>query len=264
MPKHTIFTHRQESFRDSIVFRTHDKFGDILVTDRFPYRSLSFDSIYEQSCIDLIKPLELVHEYTHAMMLVLAFVRPKHATILGLGGGCLLRSLNSIFPKCDLHAVELRQRVYEAASEFFGLPDSKNITITISDAEQWLKNADDKSTDIVFADMFNAYSMNPFQIHMNFIHQCHRVLSKKGWLVVNYHERPDPSFLKLLSGFFPDVFIYKTTTTTNNIIFASKGNIDSLQPFKLTILGLEKKLGNRSINFFNRLIKLPTNESDII
>lgn len=264
MPKHHVFTHSRESLRDAVVFRTKDSFGDILVIDKFPFRSLTFDSFYEQSNIDLRRPNELVHEYTHAMILVLAFIRPKHATILGLGGGCLLRSLNDILPKCKLHAIELRQRVYDVAAEFFGLPSSKNITITISDAEQWLNNAADMSTNIVFADMFNAYSMNPFQMQLNFINQCNRVLSKEGWLVINYHEIIDfnTSFFKLLNSVFSDVFVYKTTTTNNNIIFASKRDTDSLHHFSLAILRLEKKLGNRTINFFNRLIKLTTNDYD--
>ena len=204
----------------------------------------------------------MVHEYTHAMMLVLAFIRPQHAIFLGLGGGCLLRSLNNILPKCKLHAIELRQRVYEVAAEFFGLPSGNNITITISDAEQWLNNAAEMSTNIIFADMFNAYSMNPFQMQLNFINQCNRVLSKKGWLVINYHEVPDfnTSFFKLLNSIFSNVFIYKTITTNNNVIFASNGETDSLHHFDLAILRLEKKLGSRTINFFNRLSKLTIND----
>lgn len=262
LSNHTVFTSKWNALGDSIVYRTSDEFGDILVVDRLPYRSLTFNSIFDQSSMDLRKPNSLIHEYTYAMMLVLAFIKPVHATILGLGGGCLLRSLHEIFPKCKLHAVELRQRVYEVALEYFGIPEGENITITTADAEQWLKTAEDASTNIIFSDMFAAYSMNPFQMQNQFVNQCHRVLNKKGWLVINYHEILDlnSSFFELLGNLFPSVFIYNTLTSHNKVVFASKDNIDSLHRFDLAILALEKKLGSKSINFFNRLTKLNSKE----
>ena len=258
LTNYTRVTPDRDRFGDPIVYRTSDEFGDILVIERESFRSLTFDSIFDQSSVDLKKPNRLVHEYTHAMMLVNAFVRPRHATILGLGGGCLLRSLHSIWPKCSLHAVELRQRVYEVASEYFGVPESQKITVSIADAEQHIMNADDASTTIIFADMFTAYCMNPFQMQQHFINQCYRVLSKKGWLVINYHEIPDlnNSFFKFVCSIFTDVFVYKTVIGNNNIIFASKDRVDALPQYEVAVAALEKKLGNKSLNFFNRLTRL--------
>ena len=247
-----------DRFGDPIVYRTEDEYGDILVIDREHYRSLTFDSIYDQSCVDLRHPDTLIHEYTHAMMLATAFMKPRHVTILGLGGGCLLRSLHGLFPLCELHAVELRQRVYEVAAEYFGLPVHKKIIIHISDADHHLNNANDASTDIIFADMFTAYCMNPSQMQEDFITQCVRVLSKKGWLVINYHDIPDlnTSFFKFLCSVFSDVFVYKTVIGNNNILFASKDRVDALQLYEVAVGALEKKLGNKSLNFFNRLTRL--------
>ena len=264
MPNNKIFTSNRDLFGDPIIYRTRDDYGDILVIDRSPYRSLTFDSIYDQSSMNLRKPSILVHEYTHAMMLVMAFIKPHHATILGLGGGCLLRSIHDIFPKCAVIAVELRQRVYDVASEFFGVPTNKNITVAISDADQWLHNADDSCTNVIFSDMFTAYSMEPLQVENNFISQSHRVLNKKGWLVINYHDIPDLNtpFFHLLCDVFSEVFVYKTAIGNNNIVFASKDNVDSLHYFDSAVLALEKRLGNKSINFFNRLTRLnPYNKS---
>lgn len=245
-------------FGDPIIYQTCDEFGDILVIDRAPYRDLTFDSTYDQSSLDLRNPNSLVHEYTHAMMLVTSFIKPRHVTLLGLGGGCLLRSLYNVFPQCQLHAVELRQRVYEVASEFFGIPVSKKITVTISDAELYLNKADDASTDIIFADMFSAYCMNPLQMQEDFITQCVRVLNKKGWLVINYHDIPDlnTSFFKFLCSIFADVFVYKTVIGNNNILFASKERVDTIYQYETAVGVLEKKLGTKSLNFFNRLTRL--------
>ena len=232
MLKHTQTTSNRDRFGDLIVYRTHDAFGDILVLDRELLRSLTFDSIFDQSTMDLRKPNRLVHEYTHAMMLVTAFVKPRHVTILGLGGGCLLRSMNTIWPQCKVHAVELRQRVFEVALEYFGLPVNEKITLSIADAEHYLMHTKDASTMIIFADMFTAYCMNPFQMQQNFINQCYRVLNKKGWLVINYHEinELNTPFFNFMCSIFSDVFVYKTVAGNNNVIFASKGRVNARKP----------------------------------
>lgn len=250
--------YERDLFGDSIIYRTTDEYGDILVIDRCPYLNLTFDSMYDQSSMDLRNPHLLVHEYTYVMMLVLAFIKPHHATILGLGGGCLLRSLHRLMPQCQILAVELRQAVYEVASEFFALPASKYITTCIADAKSRLHEMRDGSTQVIFADMFDAYSMNPFQMQEQFIDQCHRILSKKGWLVVNYHEvsKEFTPFFKLLRSIFPDVFIYNTVVGNNNVIFASKEKIGSLQNFNANLVCLEKKMGRKSINLFNRLTRV--------
>lgn len=258
MTKQVKVTPDSDRFGDPIVYRTNDEFGDILVIDRTLHRSLTFDSIFDQSSVDLRQPNRLVHEYTHAMMLVTAFVRPRHATLLGLGGGCLLRSMNNIWPQCKVHAIELRQRVYEVASDYFGIPNNKKIKISIADAEQYLIRSDDASTTIIFADMFTAYCMNPFQMQQNFINQCYRVLHKNGWLVINYHEITDlnTTFFNFMCSIFSDVFIYKTVIGNNHIIFASKDRVGALSYYELAVRALEKKLGNKALNFFNRLTRL--------
>lgn len=254
-----IGVNERDRFGDPILLRTCDEYGDILVIERDSYRSLTFDSIFDQSSLDLRKPDSLVHEYTHAMMLVLGFINKlRHATILGLGGGCILRSLHSAFPQCEVHAVELRRRVYEVASEFFGIPVSEKITVTISDAEHQLNVTDDASTDVIFADMYTAFCMNPFQMQQHFINQCHRVLNKKGWLVINYHDIPDinTSFFKFICSIFSDVFVYRTLIGNNNVIFASKDRVDALAHYEAAIPALEKKLKIKPLNFFNRLTRL--------
>lgn len=252
-----IYTSARNFFNDSIVYQTTDRWGDIVVIDHRHYRNLTFNSIYEQSSMDVHNPHILVHEYTRAMMMVLAFIKPHHATILGLGGGCLLRSLCQMLPTCELHAVELRQRVYDVASEFFGIPISKKVTITISDAKQQLKDTDDNSTNVIFADMYSAYHMNPFQMQKRFFDQCYRVLSSNGWLVINYHEIPllNRSFLQYLHDLFAEVFVC-VIPGGNSILYASKYRIDALYSFEEAVTVLEKKLGIKLIHLFKRLTRL--------
>lgn len=242
---------------DSIIHHTIDAWGDIFVLDHRHYRSLMFDSYFEQSSMDVNKPHILVHNYTRTMMLVLAFIKPRHVTLLGLGGGCLLRSLYHLLPECKLHAIELRQHVYETATDFFGIPTSKQITITIADAQQQLKNIDNNSTNIIFADLYNAYSMSPLQIQKDFISECYRVLSYKGWLVVNYHgiSDLDTGFLQYLYSIFSDIFVC-CIPNGNSILFASKHSTDTLDRFEGVVAILEKKLEIKLKHLFQRLTRL--------
>lgn len=250
-------------FQERIIYRTKDAFGNIFVMDFWHFRNLTFDSDYEQSSMDIRKGHILTHEYTRAMMLVLAFINPSHATILGLGGGCLLRSLSHTSPNCQLHAVELRQKVYDVASAFFGIPTS-NTTIVISDANQYLFEMENCSTDIIFADMYQSIQMNPFQRQEMFIHQCHRILSKKGWLVINYHQLPglETDFFRMLFNCFSDIFVCQTSNKKNTILLASKKKLHfPLRYFELAVDILEKKLEVKISPLFKRLTQLHPNRT---
>lgn len=253
----TTDTHDRGFFGALIIHHAKDAWGDILVIDHSHYRNLTFNSGYEQSSMDKEKTYLLVHEYTRAMMLVLAFIKPRHVTLLGLGGGCLLRSLHQTLPQCKIHGVELRQQVYEVAVEFFGIPKNDRITISIVDAKLALENADNSSTQIIFADMYHAEGIEPFQTQKDFITQCHRVLSNQGWLVVNYHDMPSTNtfFIKSLCRLFSNVFICQAPGG-NNILLASKYPIETLDHFKLAVATLEKKLEVRLIYLFEKITRI--------
>ena len=249
----------KDFFGNPIVYRTNDQWGDIMVIDRKNCRVLAFDPIYEQSCIDLKNPHIPVHEYTRIMLLVLAFINPHHVTILGLGGGCLVHALHYLLPQCALFSIELRKKVYETAVNFFLIPVQHNINITISDAEVAITRCADHSTQIIFADMYKSYGMNPFQMQKQFILQCHRVLDDSGWLVVNYHQMPElnSSFIKCLQRYFAELFVCPALSG-NYILFARKYTMGTINKHQIALFDLEKKLNIKLTHLFNRITRLRT------
>jgi len=253
----------QDFFGNPIVYRTNDQWGEVIVIDKKDCRVLAFDPIYEQSCIDLKNPHIPFHEYTRIMLLVLAFVNPRHVTILGLGGGCLVHALHYLLPHCNLLSIELREKVYEAAVNFFQIPIKHNINITISDAKLAITRCEDSSTQIIFADMYKSYGMNPFQIQKQFIQQCHRVLDDTGWLVVNYHQMPalNSSFIQCLQGYFAELFVC-LASSGNYILFARKCIIEPINNHQTIIFDLEKKLNIKLMHLFKRITRLRTRISD--
>lgn len=237
-----------------LIHRASDEFGTILVLDYPRYRVLNFDSMYEQSGFYLEKPYELVHEYTRIMLLALGFITPKHVTILGLGGGSLLRSLHYYLDDCEFHAVELRQKVFEVARDYFDMPTDRRVSVTIADAQAQLIAKADCSTDIIFSDIYDAADMSSIQVQKEFLVESERTLSKQGWLVINYHTLPDrhSAFFKILQDLFPSIIIC-AGEFNSHVLFASKNHRTLADISRERITHLETVLGGDFLSLIDRL-----------
>lgn len=214
--------------KGSIIHFARDDLGGILVIDYRKHRVMTFNSVFEQSKIARRRPHLPVHEYSRAMLLPIAFSRPQHVTILGLGGGVIANALLHLLPECQVHAVELREAVVEVAREYFYLSESPRLTITIEDARNAIAALPDGQTDLILADMYSAERMSPTQVQQEFIKQCSRVLSDSGWISLNYHRTPDlnGAFFRQLQGEFAVVLAFRSKTN-NTVIYGSK------KPFEL-------------------------------
>lgn len=236
-----------------IIHFSQDDHGRILVIDDGDRRVLNFDSLFEQSSMQLSYPYQLAHEYTKLMLLVLAFIEPKQIILLGLGGGSLLRSLHHILPDCYFNVIELRQTVVDIAKDYFSLPDDHRVTISVNDALKEISQVESASSDIIFSDMYDAYQMVPAQVQHTFLVACSRILTSQGWLVVNLYNIPGDrsAFLKVLSHVFPTVILSRTAE--NTILLAS--NTPSLQvtPNLHRIEILERQLQQRFSQLVPRL-----------
>lgn len=226
-------------FKDEILrHRTRDSWGNILVLDQQNQRILSFDSIYEQSRMDLSHPNELIHHYTRAMLLGLTFGNPAHVTLLGLGGGCLLRAAYQVSPHLKIQAVELRSAVVDIAREYFGLPDSPNLSIEVANGRDYVRQQPDACTDLIWADMYQELRADPFQMKTGFFHESRRILSDNGWLVINCHEMPavNGSFFRNLKAYFTEILVC-TVPSGNVVIYAGKSQMS--KPKDLIALEVE-------------------------
>lgn len=226
-----------------IIHHSRDKFGNILVIDYRKHRVLTFDSIFEQSKIDRRYPHLPVHEYSRAMLVPAAFNSPRHVTILGLGGGAIASAFLHLYPECQVHAVELRQAVLNVAREYFGLPDSERLTVTIADARDALNDIPETSTDMILADLYSAHHMSPLQTKSQFVKRCSQALTPDGWLILNYHRKPDVEgpFFQQLRKHFAQLLIFKSKTN-NTIVYASKQPFEPIHPKDPLLASLEKQL----------------------
>lgn len=240
------------------VYRDRDEWGEIQVFDQRSLRILTFGSVFEQSCMDRRDPAVLVHDYTKAMMLVMAFIDPDAVTVLGVGGGSLIRAVAELHPKARIDAVELRPKVVEVAQTWFGIPQSDAIRMLIGSADDYLRDADDDSTDIIFSDMYHAYGMSPLQSDVAFLHHCQRTLTRRGWLVMNIYGGPDmrsPFFLAL-RNLFDDIFLCPVNSG-NHILLASRQSRQSnLYDYLPYLQALEERMNLRLDLLFRRMSRL--------
>lgn len=240
------------------IARNFDEYGPIYVYDDGPYRYMSFGSGGEQSRIERSRPEYPVYQYLQAMLLGLLYQpNPQQALMLGLGGGSLVHALLSYSDNLQIRVAELRPQVLATASEHFLLPDSDRLTITISDALEYLYE-ETTASDLIFTDLFSDSGMQHLQLQQEYLQQCFSLLTDQGVLVLNlwdeghgYH----PLANQQLSDLFGDNWLCCTVDSGNLIAFAFKGGRPESNPRALLngAKKLEKRLGFPARKLLNRL-----------
>ena len=250
--KYAGFVHHLANPFSRIIYRTHDDYGPIEVSDVGSRRNLNFGTQHLQSSLLKADPTLLMHQYNRAMLLPLLFHSPQHVTILGLGGGCLANSLYHHCPALQIQVIELRAAVIETAYRFFQFPRNSRLNVTHIDARDFLQQATAHHTDIIFSDMYDACECETLQREAEFIAQCHRLLNNDGWLVINYVRGTylSQKWSDAICHWFTDVRIC-TIPDGNWVILAGKKTIsETPQQIKDRSKSLSKQFGfsfNRSL-----------------
>lgn len=237
---------KRPEIKGDIVHVANDRYGNILVIDDRKHRILSFDSVFEQSKMVRSAPHVPVHEYNRAMLLAIAYDEPARVTVLGLGGGVLAHGLHKLLPESRIQVFELRQKVADIAREWFSLPDSERLTVTVGDAGVAIERLPECGTDMILTDLYSADRMSPAQAQRQFIKTCSRALSDTGWLVLNYHRMPEPdgNLVRELKRQFPLLLVFKSKTN-NWVIYGRKQAFDpwSLETARLKALEVRLPIG---------------------
>jgi precorrin-6B methylase 2 len=244
----------KESTRE--IHRSYDELGPIQVLDDGHKRYLAFGTDDEQSCQLIRQPHLLQHEYTRAILLSLLMVEPKHATVIGTGGGCLLTTLHHILPECQLQGVELRREVARLAYKYFQLPKNPGIKIHIGDGFEYLQTTEIQ-TDLIIADMYLAEGIDQQQLSTQFIETSYKKINQGGWLVLNYwldHKLED-HLAKALLQHFDQVYMCDTGGG-NWVIFAGKVNINGTLINESKVKTISNMAGFSLNYFLKRLVTL--------
>lgn len=147
--------------------------------------SLSFETTLVQSCMRLDDPLDLVLDYTRAMMgFLLLNPAPNSVLMIGLGGGAMLKYLHAHLPEVDLTTIEISQSVIDLRHDFC-LPDESDRQRIICDDGARFVRQPPRLYDVILVDGFSGEGLPPELCSRSFYQHCRAALAPHGVMVAN-------------------------------------------------------------------------------
>lgn len=196
----------------TLVYMRDTVYHRITVSDEGSVRYLKLDN-YWQSGLDRDRPRRTVFAYADYMHLPLIFVsQPKHALMIGLGGGTVPGRYVTDYPTITMDVAEIDPRVVEAAREFFDVPLSDRLKITARDGRLHLRLAS-APQDIILTD---AYLIDTIPFHLatrEFFRLVQARLASGGVLTSNIIGALDGPDSRLFRA------IYKTMTQVFRTVY---------------------------------------------
>ncbi len=196
----------------------------IAVSDARGVRSLHVGGEAIQSAMRLGDPFALALDYTRCMMAFLLFhPQPRHALMIGLGGGSLAKFFFRNLKKTSLRVVELDPRVLAAARQQFHVPpDGERFQVEIGDGVDALYP---ECCDVLVVDAFEDELHVPQLASREFYDGAYLALTEPGALVINFMN-DDPKFdatlQRLETAFGGAVIVLPALYDPNILVFALK------------------------------------------
>ena len=175
--------------------------GVITVLENKLFRWLCFDDeLAIQSCMPLESPEKLILPYQQYMMMWQLLAKDTalvSASILGIGGGDIIRFLRSNFPSMKITAVDNEPRIAQFASEYFLIkPDQVHLTLQIEDARIFIKKP--HRHDLLLIDIVANNILPDFLAEHSFWQDCHASLNENGIMAVNFIPQSKTHFVMVL------------------------------------------------------------------
>jgi predicted membrane-bound spermidine synthase len=134
---------------------------------------------------------------------------------LTLGGGAFTMPawLERHYPRGSHQVAEIDPDVVDTAHRFFDLPADTAIEVSIGDARTFVNTAPGRSFDIVYCDVFNAFSVPAHLTTREFLRKTSGMLDSRGLLLVNLIDIFDSgrflgAYLNTVRSVFPHVSVY--------------------------------------------------------
>lgn len=218
---HTLFKDR---FADILASRFA---GKPFILDEDGVLSLCFDITAVQSQMNPAKPDSLTLGYTRTMMGCLLFnPKPKHITMLGLGGGSLAKYCHRYLADANITAVEINPDIIALRNTFAIPNDSSRFHIHCGDGAEFIANPP-ATTDLLMVDGFDVTGQAPSLCTQRFYNDCYKALGKHGILVVNMcgDGRQIALYVsRIRHSFANSVVVIPSEDCDNQIVFAVKGD----------------------------------------
>lgn len=245
-----------KKYGGTLVYSTNDEHGPIEVVEfQQTLRGLHFGNSTQQSGMFLYNPIVLIHKYTQAMLVSLAWAEPHNVLALGLGAGSIPKHLLHYYPNVNIDAVELRPKVTEIATDYFSLPvTNKRLNITHCSAHDFLTTKINKQYDLVFIDLFLTANEKDIIVTLeDHLNNIFPYLSEEAYININIigGEFNNYAGLETLKSHFENNLYSIEVEDSNTILFAAKGRIPTFDEIDFTTI--EKKLGLPLRQWYNKM-----------
>jgi spermidine synthase len=206
-------------------------------------RSLHFTLGETQSSMRLDRPDELHVDYTRTMMgFLLLHPRPRTITMIGLGGGSLVKFCRRHLPFATMTVVENNPAVI-ALRKDFGIPDDgPGLRVIAEDGAVHMATA--SAVDVLLVDGFDSGGQPAQLCSQDFYDSCFSALASGGVLVVNLHaDHPQhDSFCRRIgSSFKGNAMQVLAPDKSNSVVFAARRR--PVTPQSLRTRKWEERLG---------------------
>ncbi len=205
----------------------------VTISEQAGVRYLHFGTEWIQGAMRIARPYALELDYQKQMMALLLFLpEPRRIVQLGLGAAALAKACWRALPNAQIVAVEISEEVVAAARQWFKLPDSERLAVTIEDAEAFVAHPRRRaSADWLQVDLYDAAARGPVCDSVEFYRHCRRLLDEPGVAAINLFGRGfEPSFERIAAAFDDRTIVLPEAEAGNRIVLAFTGAMPAL-PF---------------------------------
>lgn len=198
----------------------------VTISEHDGVRYLHFGSEWVQGAMRIARPFALELEYQQQMMAPLLFVpEPRRVVQLGLGAAALAKACWRALPGAEILAVEISPEVAAAARQWFKLPASDRLTVTVDDAESFVAHPRRRAiADWLQVDLYDAEARGPVCDDPTFYRNCRKLLARPGVAAFNLFGRSfEPSFGRIARAFDDRAIVLPEAEAGNRIVLAFTG-----------------------------------------
>lgn len=221
---HEFDNHRQfmHLWKEALVGKPFtDQHGTLL--------SLYFDISAIQSQMNVEDPDELVLPYSQLMMGFWLFdAAPRHAALVGLGGGSLVKFIHRYLPGTQLDVAEINPDVIALREQFCVPPDDARLRVHCLDGAVLVRTLPAQlgtPLDVLLLDGYSADGIPHALSTPAFFDRCRDALGEHGMLVANLSadEHRAEAFLQRMRRSLRNVVTVPSDDGGNRVVFATRG-----------------------------------------
>jgi spermidine synthase len=188
--------------------------------DGAPVRVLTLDRLVH-SYTSLDDPTKLVYTYEKMYAEVAQYraLQDDHLRALFIGGGgyTFPRYMEAVYPRSDIHVIEIDPAVTQVAHHLLGLSPNTRVVTFNEDARLFLEREPTQAYDLVIGDAFNDFSVPYHLTTREFNDRVSAWLEDGGLYCVNIIDGPRGDFLRAYTHTLRQTFrhVYVAPTSEN-------------------------------------------------